>query len=95
MNSHVSIDLTYGKNALFVRQTVAIAFGVPLGQEFTWDMLGNLICARKSIDLPGRISVLGLSSFAVHVPDEARSFQKFLDRLCAEHPGIDVVIRIH
>lgn len=95
MNSQISIDLTYGKNALFVRQTVAVAFGVPLGQEFTWDVLGDIICRRKTIDLPGRVSVEGLSSLAVQVPSEARMFRNFLTRLRSEHPSIEVMIQLH
>jgi hypothetical protein len=34
----IFIDLTYAKNALFVRQSVAVAFGIKLDREFTWDI---------------------------------------------------------
>ena len=55
----VELDFTYAKNALFVRQTVAAAFGVPLGQEFTWDSLSTLACDAASETKPNRMTDTG------------------------------------
>ena len=95
MRKHVRIDFSYAKNALFVRQTVAVAFGIPLDQEFTWGVLSDLICGRESIDLPEQMTVEGLSSLSVQVPGEAINFKAFLKHLGSAHPDIDIRIRIH
>lgn len=94
VNSKVLIDLTYGKNALFVRQTTAAAFGIPLGWEFTWADLGDTICSHAVEALPSQVIVDGLSSLSLRVPSEARAFNEFLRRLAAAHPSVRIRIQI-
>lgn len=57
-----TIDFTYGKNALFVRQTFAVLLGLPLNQEFTWAVLRAHACdptnAPRARRLPGEGFVL-------------------------------------
>lgn len=47
-SDQVTIDLTYGKNALFVRQTVAVALGIAINRELTWEMSGKR-CPTRAI----------------------------------------------
>jgi hypothetical protein len=93
--AQVRLDLRSAKNALFVRQTVALAFGIPLDREFTWGILGRLICRPDNGELPERVVVEGLPALHSRVPHEARMLAKFFDSLCAARPGIEVVIRLH
>lgn len=91
----VELDFTYAKNALFVRQTLAAAFGVPLGQEFTWDSLSAMACDAACAENPSRMTVAGLSNLAVSLPDEAAMFKGFLRDIQRRLPILDVRIVLH
>lgn len=88
------IDMTRAKNALFVRQTVAIAFGLPLDQEFTWDSLRALICYAGNPRIPATISVDGLASMSLNVASEEREFSDFLKALQVARPDLRLSYRI-
>ncbi len=91
----VEVDFTYAKNALFVRQTVAVAMGIPLGREFTWELLSNLVCDAACELNPSRLVVTGLSNLAVSLPDEAAMFTGILRDIKARLPNLDIRIVLH
>lgn len=89
-----TIDLTYAKNALFVRQSVAVAFGIPLDRELTWDFLHHRICKSHDLDMPGCVLIRGLSSASILLKDEIRMLRNLLRVLETEH-GVEVRIILH
>jgi hypothetical protein len=91
----VKVDFTYAKNALFVRQTVAAALGVPLGREFTWELLSTLVCDAACELNPSRLVVTGLSNLAVSLPDEAAMFRGLLRDIKARLPSLDIRVVLH
>jgi hypothetical protein len=95
IEKRVAVDLTYAKTPLFVRQTLASAFGVPLGQEFTWDSLRELICDAARASRPERMTVSGLSNLAVSLPDEAAQFKGLLRDLKIWLPRLDIRVVLH
>jgi hypothetical protein len=91
----ITLNLSFAKNALFVRQTLASAFGIPLDREFTWDALNLLICDAARARNVIQISVEGLSQLGVALPDEAKSFRELLGLLRAQLPHLKVLITLH
>ena len=94
-NSELRLDLSYAKNALFVRQTIAAAFGVPLNREFTWEILRNLICYPENPALPESILIEGFPGLSSRVPDEGKRLSDFLRYLHAARPDIKVNFLLH
>jgi hypothetical protein len=94
MTDSLLIDLSRGKNALFIRQTVAAAFGIPLGREFTWDDLRGLICCPGNPRIPARMEVDGFVGFSLRAAEEAEMFMAFLAELRTIRPDIEIRIRI-
>ena len=90
-NKQVTIDITYAKNALFVRQSVAVAFGVPIDREITWVFLQDLLCNSSEFALPARVLVCGLPSASGAIGDEIRMLRTFL-RALATTRSIEVQI---
>jgi hypothetical protein len=95
MTGKITIDLTWAKNALFVRQTVAQAFGVPLDREFTWDMLRAAICRADNPRLPDKIYIVGRSHASLDVPNEARALDEFLAALKVVRPHLQITVQLH
>lgn len=95
-NKQVTIDITYAKNALFVRQSVAVAFGVPIDREITWVFLQDLLCNSSEFALAARVLVSGLpsASGAIGDEDEIRMPRTFL-RALATTRSIEVQIVLH
>lgn len=93
--NELRIDLGCAKNALFVRQTIAAAFGVPLNMEFTWEILRKLICYPENPALPQSILIEGFPGLNTRVPDEGRNLSNFLRDLRAVRPDIKVSILLH
>lgn len=93
--SELRIDLSYAKNALFVRQTIAVAFGIPINREFTWEILRNLICYPENPSLPENILIEGLLGLSSRVPDEGQHLSDFLRHLRTARPDIKVSILLH
>jgi hypothetical protein len=91
----VTIDLTYAKNALFVRQTVAVAFGIPIDRELTWPILQERICDPANLAIPKKILVEGLPGLGIRVPDEERMLISLLLDLRVIRPDIEVMILLH
>ena len=91
----IELDFTFAKNALYVRQTLAAAFGVPLGQEFTWDSLSGLVCNAACATKPSRLTVSGLSNMAVRLPEEAAMFRGFMRDVQERLPNLDIRIVLH
>nr|WP_297353855.1 hypothetical protein [uncultured Caldimonas sp.] len=91
----LTLDFEYGRTPLFVRQTVAVAFGIPLGQEFTWDSLTTLVREAVHASTPRRISVLGLVEIGVTLPEEARMIEILLRTLREDHPEIDISVALN
>lgn len=94
-HGQVRIDFSDAKNALFVRQTVAKAFGLPLDREFTWDILRSLICYPENSALPESLLIEGLPSLGVCVPDEAQHLTTFLRDLRVVYPEIKIAVLVH
>jgi hypothetical protein len=89
------IDLTYAKSPLFVRQTVAVALGIPIDREFTWSILLNLATNSTNTTLPKFVLVRGLFNLALILPDEKRMFLSFLRDIKVLYPDIIIEIVIH
>ena len=92
--TRLQIDLRHAKNALFVQQTVAVAFGLKLDREFTWDGLTSLVCGLEDAELPAKILVHGITGLDIRVPGEDRKLSAFFDALRARRPDIEILIRI-
>lgn len=91
----VTLDFEYGRTALFVRQTVAVAFGIPLGQEFTWDTLKNLVLEAARASPPYRVSVLGFMYIGVALPEEYKMVSDLLGKLKEQHPELDISVALN
>lgn len=89
-----TIDLTYAKNALFVRQSVALAFGIPIDRELTWDFIQDRICNSHGFEMPGRVLIRGLPSPSSALGDESRMLRNLLRLLETAH-GVEVRIVLH
>ena len=94
-SGQVTIDLTYAKNALFVRQTVAVAFGMPINRELTWEILRDRLCDPENRSLPATIVVKGLPSLGLSVPSEAKSLRSVLRELGTLRRDITISILLH
>lgn len=93
-NKQVTIDLAYAKNALFLRQSVAVAFGVPIDREITWVFLQDMLGNASECALPARVLVCGLPSVSGAIGDEIRMLRTFL-RALATTRNIEVQIVLH
>jgi hypothetical protein len=94
-SEQVTIDFTSAKSPLFVRQAVAAAFGIHPNQEFTWSTLRDCVCDSGSPDSPKQFLIRGLSSLAIALPDEEKSFRTFLSEVGAARPNVSFKIAIH
>ena len=95
MSEKLVIDLTWAKNALFVRQTIAKSFGVTLDREFTWDSLQSLICFPGNPHVPEKIVVNGMTGLSCRIPMESKLLMDFLKALRKVRPDIQIDIRIN
>lgn len=95
IEKRVAVDFTYARTPLFVRQMLASAFGVPLGQEFTWDSLGALIRDAARASQPEHMTVSGLSNLAVNLPEEAAQFKGLLRDIKIWLPSLDIRVVLH
>lgn len=93
-NDNLRIDLTYARSALYVRQTIAQAFGIPLGREFTWHILRDLICGLPASALPISITFAGWARMSMVIREESENLSAFLSELKRVHPDIKVWIII-
>lgn len=91
----LKLDFECGRTPLFVRQTVAVAFGIPLGQEFTWNSLTALVREAVHASPPPRISVLGLTEIGVTLPNEAKMVSALLRALKEDHPEVDISVALN
>lgn len=91
----VTLDFEYGRTPLFVRQTVAVAFGIPLGQEFTWDTLTKLVLENVKSSPPRQVSVLGLMHIGVALPEEYEMVSSLLRKLTEQHPDMDISVALN
>jgi hypothetical protein len=89
------LDFEGVRTPLFVRQTIAVAFGIPLGQEFTWNSLTELVCIAAVASPPRRISVLGLAYLGVVLPEEADMVGSMLRRLRKERPSMAISVALN
>jgi hypothetical protein len=89
-----TIDLTHAKNALFIRQAVALAFGVPIDQELTWEVLHERLCTSTGLEIPERILVRGLPQASIHLSEECQMLRNLLKALGTAR-GIVVQIVLH
>lgn len=92
--SETTIDLRYAKNALFVRQSVAVAFGIPLDRELTWDFLQHSLCYSSDLDVPDSVLIRGMPSSLGELEDESRMLRTFLKVLAALR-GVQVRFALH
>ena len=95
MNEPKTLDFTYAKNALFVRQSVAVAFGIPLDRELTWDYLRERICDPGNAAIPQRLLLIGLPTLSTMLPEESRMFSAVLKELRTLRPDIEILVELH
>jgi len=93
-DSQVTIDLTYAKNALFVRQSVAVAFGIHIDRELTWGFLKNSICGSEDLTMPKRVIIRGLPSDSGVLGEESQMLRGLLRAVRTVH-NIEVQIVLH
>jgi hypothetical protein len=91
----LTLDFECGRTPLFVRQTVAVAFGIPLGQEFTWNSLTRLVLEAAKASPPRRISVLGLMHLGVVLPEEAEMVSSLVRKLGEQHPDVAISVALN
>lgn len=84
-DSQITIDLTYAKNALFIRQSVAVAFGIPIDGELTWDFLRDRIGGADTHAMPADVTVRGLPNVSGTLGEESQMFLGVLRTLEAVH----------
>lgn len=89
-----TIDLTYAKNALFIRQSVAVVFGVPLDRELTWDFLQDSLCSSTEVEMPNCVLIRGMPSTNGELGDESQMLYGFLRALEAAR-GVEVRFALH
>jgi len=89
-----TIDLTYARNALFVRQSVAVAFGIPVDRELTSEYLQDRLCNAHDLEIPKRVLIRGLPSASSALGDESRMLRQLLRALQAAY-GIEIDIVLH
>ncbi|WP_157499040.1 hypothetical protein [Lysobacter sp. Root604] len=94
-SKQVTIDLTHAKSVLFVRQTVALAFGMQINGELTWEILRDRLYDPENRSLPAKIVVTGLPNLGVSVPSEAKALRSVLRELGALRPEIAISILLH
>ncbi len=94
MNDELTIDLTYATSPLFVRQTMALAFGFPIDQEIQWRDLGEHI-RKTDRDLPNVLVFKGRCSLALKFREEEFMLRHFLRELSAAHPHVKIMVVIH
>ena len=94
-NEQTTIDFTYARTPLFVRQTIAVTFGIPIDQEFTWRILRERICDPGNSSVPKRLLVRGFSSLAVALPEEASMLRTVLKDLCTLRPDVEIQFVLH
>lgn len=90
-----TLDFTYAKTPLFVRQTLAKTFGVPLNQEFTWYILRAKIFDRTHSIPVTSLLIVGRSKLAQTLPEESDSLSNFLKELGTLRPDIDIRVVLH
>ncbi len=91
----LTLDFECGRTPLFVRQTLAVAFGIPLGQEFTWTSLTNLVLEAVRASPPRRVSVLGLVYLGSVLPEEAAMVRGLLRDLGKLRPEMTISIALN
>lgn len=89
-----TIDITYAKNALFIRKSVAVVFGVPLDQELTWDFLQDRLCSSTEVAMPNCVLIRGMPSATGELEDESRMLRVFL-RALEDARGVKVRFALH
>jgi hypothetical protein len=94
-NTQVTIDLTYAKNPLFVRQTIAVALDIPIDRELTWDILRNWICDPDNRAMPRHLLFIGLPKLAVTLPHEERMLGGVLRKLQTLRPDVQILVVNH
>jgi hypothetical protein len=94
-SEQATIDFTYAKTPLFVRQTFAKLLGIPLTQEFTWAFLRAHACDPTNARLPKRLLVRGLSSLSVALPEEATMLRSVIKELGQVRPEVEILIIIN
>lgn len=90
MDSEKTIDFSYRRSPLAVRQTLAVAFCIPLDRELTWDYLRMCICDPSNIELPTKIVLRGLAG--MRLPDEERELSALFRALQVVRPDIRVSV---
>lgn len=88
----VRINLTYAKNALFVRQTVAVAFGIPLDQEFTWPILYKVVSTSEKLAETRKILIEGMP--ATTISGELKLLSGFFREINVIRPDIEIAVTI-
>jgi hypothetical protein len=90
-----TLDFTYAKTPLFVRQSLAKTFGVPLNQEFTWPILrAKIFDPAHSIPVKSLL-IVGQSNLAQTLPEESNLLSSFLKELGMLRPDIDIRVALH
>lgn len=89
-----TIDLTYAKNALFIRQSVAVVFGIPIDRELTWDFLQDRLCNSPALKMPEHVLIRGLPTASLALGDECQMLRNLLQVL-GKARGVQIRIVLH
>ncbi len=95
IDKRILVDVTNVRTPVGVRQTVAAACGVPVGQEFTWESLGQLVIDAFRASEPNRMIVSGLPKLGVNLPEEATMLRGLLKDLTSRLPNLEIRVVLH
>jgi len=90
----ITLDFTYARSPLFVRQTVAVAFGLFPRGDLTWHDLTAHIHTLERSALPREIYVRGHASVSIALPEEKQSLGELFDVLSSRSPEIRITFQI-
>jgi hypothetical protein len=91
----ITFDFTYPRNPLFVRQTVAVTFGLRPRGDLTWDDLTSHILSLEDSALPREIYVRGAINLSLALPEEDRSLGQLFAVLRNRNPEVKIMYQLH
>lgn len=94
-DSQVTIDLSFAKSPLAVRQTIGLAIGLAIDKEITWRNLRDYLCDPASSRVPKYLLFRGLSNLALTVPDEEKMLRQIIRAMEVFRPDVTVRIVLH
>lgn len=75
---------------------MAVAFGIPLDREFTWDYLRSQICKPDNSFVPTEeLYLIGYGGLATRLSGEYESVRGVWKELQTIHPNLKIRVLLH